>query len=100
MKLFCLGIIIITFIYGLILDIIDLRSSNNPIHEKVSDIYDRETYMKWKNYKKDGVIFNFIAISLSSSPLSILNFLKNFPNSVSFTLSLPLKFWIYLNLKW
>ena len=60
MKLFCLGIIIVTFIYELVLDIIDLKSSNNPIHEKVSDIYDNETYKKWKNYKKDGVVSSIV----------------------------------------
>ena len=64
MKLVCLGIILLTYIYGLFLDIIDLKSSNNPIHEKVSDIYDEENYKKWRRYKKDGVISSIIFSSI------------------------------------
>ena len=64
MKLICLGIIFLTFIYELILNIIDLKSSNNKIDEKVSDIYDEESYKKWRNYKKDGVISSIIFSSV------------------------------------
>lgn len=65
MKLICLGIILITFIYELVLDIIDLKSSNNPIHDKVKDIYNEETYKKWRNYKKEGVISSIIFSSIN-----------------------------------
>ena len=64
MKLICLGIIFLTFIYELILNIIDLKSSNNKIDEKVSDIYDEESYKKWRNYKRDGVISSIIFSSI------------------------------------
>ena len=64
MKLVCLGIILLTYIYGLFLDIIDLKSANNPIHEKVSDIYDEENSKKWRRYKKDGVISSIIFSSI------------------------------------
>ena len=64
MKLVCLTIILLTYIYGLILDIIDLKSANNPIHEKVSDIYDEENYKKWRKYKRDGVISSIIFSSI------------------------------------
>ena len=46
MKLICLIVILLTFFYSLFIDIIDLKSSNNKIHEKVSDIYDEEKYKK------------------------------------------------------
>jgi len=67
MKIACLIIIFVLFIYELFLNIIDLKSAKNPIHPKVSDIYDEETYKKWRNYKKDGVI--------SSIVFSIIQFL-------------------------
>lgn len=67
MKIACLIIIFVLFIYELFLNIIDLKSAKNPINPKVSDIYDEETYKKWRNYKKDGVI--------SSIVFSIIQFL-------------------------
>ncbi len=60
MKIICLIIIILTYIYELFLNIVDLKSVKNPIHEKVSDIYDEEKYLKWKKYKKDGIISDVI----------------------------------------
>jgi hypothetical protein len=56
MKLLCLVIITLIYLYELFINILNLKSSKNPIHPKVSDIYDEITYKKWKNYKKDGVI--------------------------------------------
>ena len=35
-------------IYNLIVDVINLKSLKNPIPEKLNDIYDSETYLKWK----------------------------------------------------
>jgi STE24 endopeptidase len=61
MKIICLIVILLTFFYSLFIDIIDLKSSNNKIHEKVSDIYDEEKYKKWKNYKKDGVVLSIVS---------------------------------------
>ena len=61
MKIICLIVILLTFLYSLFIDIIDLKSSNNKIHEKVSDIYDEEKYKTWKNYKKDGVVLSIVS---------------------------------------
>ena len=72
MKLVCLGIILLTYVYGLILDIIDLKSANNPIHEKVSDIYNEENYKKWRMYKKDGVISSIIFSSVQFLVIALL----------------------------
>ncbi len=72
MKLVCLTIILLTYIYGLILDIIDLKSANNPIHEKVSDIYDEENYKKWRKYKRDGVISSIIFSSIQFIAIVLL----------------------------
>lgn len=67
MKIACLIIICALFLYELFLNIIDLKSAKNPIHPKVSDIYDETTYKKWRSYKRDGVI--------SSKAFSIVQFI-------------------------
>ena len=51
MKLALICVIVLVFLYELILNIIDYRSINNKLHEKVNDIYDEEKYKKWKRYK-------------------------------------------------
>lgn len=60
MKLASICVILFLFVYGLILDVIDYKSTNNPLHEKVRDIYDEEKYKKWKKYKNDGVLSSII----------------------------------------
>ena len=47
-------------IYNLIVDVINLKSLKNPIPEKLSDIYDSETYLKWKKYKLDNAVISII----------------------------------------
>lgn len=47
-------------IYNLIVDIINLKSLKNPIPDKLNDIYDSETYLKWKNYKLENAIVSII----------------------------------------
>jgi STE24 endopeptidase len=60
----CLVIITLIYLYELFINILNLKSSKNPIHPKVSDIYDEITYKKWKNYKKDGVISSIVFSSI------------------------------------
>ena len=47
-------------IYNLIVDIINLKSLKNPIPDKLNDIYDSETYLKWKKYKLDNAVISII----------------------------------------
>ena len=72
MKIFCIVIIALIYVYELFLNIIDLKSANNKINEKVSDIYNEETYLKWRNYKKDGVISAIIFSSIQFVCILIL----------------------------
>ena len=48
MKIAILIIITITLLWNLFLRICNLRSTKNEIPENVKDIYDEETYRKWK----------------------------------------------------
>ena len=72
MKYISIGIISFLFLYDLLLNIIDLKSRNNKIHEKVSDIYDNEKYLKWKSYKKDGIISSIIFSTIEFIVLILL----------------------------
>lgn len=54
--IFCL-----TFLYGIILDLIGLRSVNNPIPKNVRDVYDSEGYRKWQAYYKERTRLSMIS---------------------------------------
>lgn len=62
-MLICFGVFII---YSFIVELIDYNSYKRPIPEKVKDIYDENTYINWKKYKKSkskfSLIFNLIEI--------------------------------------
>ncbi len=58
MKLFVLLLQFAHCIYGLILSLMELRSANNPTPENVSDIYDPETYAKWKRYSGEHCLLS------------------------------------------
>ena len=39
--------------YDLVLKIVQYRSANNPTPENLADVYDAETYQKWKRYSAE-----------------------------------------------
>ena len=49
-KAIAVVILCVVYLYGLFLDIIRYGSVRNPIPQNVADVYDRETYLKWKAY--------------------------------------------------
>lgn len=49
------------YLYGLFLDILRYRSARNPIPENVADVYDTDTYMKWKAYHGKKVRFGILS---------------------------------------
>ena len=53
MKLIFIVLSVLTGIYDLVLNIIRYRSANNPTPENMSDVYDAETYVKWKKYSAE-----------------------------------------------
>ncbi len=40
-------------LYGIILNIVHHRSASNPTPENLADVYDAETYIKWKKYSAE-----------------------------------------------
>ena len=72
-------IILIVFIGGLysfILNIVKRRSANNPTPENVSDVYDAETYKKWKEYSAEHSRLALIS-SAATTVISILLLITN-----------------------
>lgn len=53
MKLAILLIVILSGIYKLLLDVVRYRSASNPTPDNLSDVYDAETYEKWKKYSAE-----------------------------------------------
>ena len=49
-KAIVLIILTIIYLYETALHLIKMRSVNNPIPENVADVYDQETYRKWRQY--------------------------------------------------
>ena len=53
MKLIFIVLAVLTGIYDLVLNVIRYRSANNPTPENMADVYDAETYVKWKKYSAE-----------------------------------------------
>ena len=45
--------VLLKCVYSVVLNIVRLRSANNPTPDNLSDVYDAETYQKWKRYSAE-----------------------------------------------
>ena len=52
-KILIIALAVIGGMYPILLNLFRRKSTNNPIPENVKDVYDEETYLKWKNYKAE-----------------------------------------------
>ena len=64
MKLVVFLILVFSFLYRLALNIVQYRSCGNPIPENVSDIYDVETYEKWRRYSGEHCRLDIVSTVL------------------------------------
>ena len=64
-KIIVLIIITIVFLYNLLLTIIRMRSADKPIPENVADVYDEETYKKWRAYHAEKSRFSIVTSAVS-----------------------------------
>lgn len=58
------GLILLGYAWNLFLQILDIRSESRPVPDNVADVYDAETYKKWKAYHAEKVrlsVFSEIA---------------------------------------
>ena len=54
-KIVAVAVLTVVYLYGLLLDIVRCRSDKNPIPGNVADVYDGETYQRWKAYHGEKV---------------------------------------------
>ena len=59
-KIILLVSYMVYVVYSFVIDLIDYLAYKRPIPDKVSDIYDEQTYLKWKKYKKENAICSMI----------------------------------------
>ena len=46
----CAGLILLGYAWKLFLQILDIRSESRRVPDNVADVYDADTYQKWKAY--------------------------------------------------
>lgn len=51
--LIVIAVLALSSLYRIILNVVQFRSSRNPIPESVSDVYDGEEYSKWRKYNSE-----------------------------------------------
>ena len=64
-KLIAIILLVIVHLYKLALLFINLRSEKNPIPENVKDVYDSETYEKWRTYHAEKNRFEIVSSTAS-----------------------------------
>ena len=60
-KLLALILLTVVYAYKLFTLFLERRSFSNPIPANVSDIYDRETYAKWRAYSAEKSFWQFVS---------------------------------------
>jgi Zn-dependent protease with chaperone function len=58
-KLLIIILILIVYAYGLLTKYLRLKSCKNAIPANVSDIYDAETYERWRAYRREKIRLSF-----------------------------------------
>lgn len=68
-KIIALVLLSILFLFNLFVDVRAFLARKRPIPEEVKDVYDEETYLKWKAYSADKlkaqIIFSIICFVIS-----------------------------------
>ena len=60
MKTAVLVILAVTFAYKIFLRLLSARSMRNPIPADVADVYDADTYRKWRSYQTERLRFSLL----------------------------------------
>ena len=64
-KVIAVLILMVVYLYGLFLDVLRYRSAHNPVPKNVADVYDADTYLKWKAYHGEKVRFGILTAAVS-----------------------------------
>ncbi|MBQ7343788.1 MAG: M48 family metallopeptidase [Clostridia bacterium] len=76
MKLLVIIAVIISGLYQLMLNLVQYRSASNPTPENLSDVYDAETYDRWKKYSAEHSRLSIIS-GLVGCAVSVLMLATN-----------------------
>ena len=71
MKLLVIILSLIGLLYSVVLNLYKRRSAENPIPESVNDVYDEETYTKWRAYNAAHSKLDLIS-SLTAGVLNLI----------------------------
>ena len=58
-------ILALVYLYGMFLRVLKWRSAQNPVPVNVVDVYDRDTYRKWREYHKEKCRLDMIEATVS-----------------------------------
>lgn len=87
-KLWAILLLTVLFLYNLFLKLVRRKAADNPIPDSVADIYDTDTFARWREYQSEKLrlsIWRSIANYLITLALFLLNgyaaFAKLFPDN-------------------
>lgn len=64
-KAAAIALITISCLWDRFIDFRSIRGANNPTPENVKDVYDAETYQRWRAYHRDGNTFDIVFGTIS-----------------------------------
>ena len=73
-KIIVMLAVVLSSAYSVVINIVKYRSASNPIPDTVSDVYDSETYLKWKRYSAERCRLDFIFEIISCIATLVLLF--------------------------
>lgn len=71
-KIAVMALLVITAAYELALSVIRFRSAGNPIPKNVQDVYDQETYQRWRRYSAEKMRLEGISSAVSFVVLLVM----------------------------
>ena len=64
-KIIAIVVLCIVYLYNLLLSVINMRSADNPIPANVADVYDENTYLKWRSYHAEKTKFGIVTLTVT-----------------------------------
>ena len=64
-KALVLAVLTVIYLYEMILHLIRMRSAANPVPVNVADVYDPETYRKWRRYHREKSALALVTATVS-----------------------------------
>ena len=94
MKIAALVILLAAFAFEMLLLLLQQRSADAPIPENVSDVYDAQTYRKWKAYHAQKLRLETVTKCLMFVMTFILYAVNAFAWAASFSKSIYVSSWL------